>query len=60
MHESVNDLFIERNKPVLRKIQIKSGRIKLMITKYYCVPGIYKKSYKKWFIPGEKKAWGIR
>ena len=58
MHESVNDLFIERNTLVSSNIQINSGGSKMMITKDYRVPGIYGKSYNKWFIYGEKKSWG--
>ena len=28
-----------------------------MISKDYCVLGLYDKSYNKWFMSGEKKAW---
>ena len=29
-----------------------------MIAKYYRVPGLYGKSYNKWFVSGEKKSLG--
>ena len=58
MHDSVNDLFIEKNTILSSKIQIKSGRSKLMTTKDYRVLGLYEESYKKWFMYGQKTAWG--
>ena len=50
--------FIERDTLVTSKI--KSGRAKdsPMITMHYRVLGLYHKSYNKWFMTGEKKAWG--
>ena len=58
MNESVNDIFIERQALVSSKIQIHSGRSKLMIAKDYRALGIYEKSYNKWLIYEENKAWG--
>ena len=58
MHESANDRFIEINTLASSKIQIKSGGSKLMVTKDYRALGLYEKSYNKWFMSEEKKAWG--
>ena len=58
MNASVNDIFIERHALVSSKIKIHSGRSKLTIAKDYCVLGIYEKSYNKWLIYEENKAWG--
>ena len=56
MYESGTDILIEINTLVSSKTQIKNGRSKLVITKYYSVLGIYEKSYNKWFMYREKKS----